>query len=44
MTTLIPAPTRWYEYWLYLGSLYTHAEMLERFDYAGGDWHERSTH
>ena len=41
LNVLQPQPTRWYEFWLHLGKLYTHDEMLSRFDHVGDTWQER---
>lgn len=43
MTTLQPQPTRWKWYWLHLGLLRSHAEMLANYDYVGSTWQERPT-
>lgn len=42
---LLQQPTRYkWRTWIHLGLLYTHEEMLERYDYVGGVWHERIVH
>lgn len=41
ITAVTPQPVRWRWYWLHHGMLYTDEELLERFDYHSGEWHER---